>query len=758
MWQALAGKQPRTFIVALAPPTKPVWVAAKRELMATAHADIALEQSWDELPLMQVHATSLEAATELVERDEVAAAYDVEQFELTDAESFPLIDQPAAAAAGDIGAGTSVAILDTGTKYTLPDFGSCTAPGVPAATCKVAYAQDFAADDGSLDDNGHGTNVAGITVGVAPGAKILALDVFTGESAYNTDIISAINWSIANQATYHIAAMNLSLGGGLSTTPCSADPLGIALAGARSAGIAPVVASGNGGSSNSLSSPGCAPAAISVGAVYDSNINGIQYASCTDATTAADKITCFSNSASFLTLLAPGALITAAGITMAGTSQATPHVAGAIAVLRAAHPTETVDQLVKRLTSTGKPIKDARNSITVPRIDVFAAVNAATPDATAPTGSVTINGGATTTKAASVTLAITATDNASGVATMCVTTTTACTTFATYTPTKTFSLAATNGRQTVTVFLRDVAGNTSTVATSPTASIVLDTVAPTNGTLTATPGNSENTLEWTGFADATSGIATYKVVGAASATAPACTATALYTGTAASFTHASIANGTTYSYRVCAIDVAGNISTGAIASAAPRPEFNPPTGTLTIPELTKTAAIAVTLAATDDTKVATMCLSEAATCTAYIAYAATTTFKLAAGDGAHTVHAWFRDTWGNTSAATSASTKLDTTAPTAVTLNATPASSAIVMSWTTAADVTSGMAGYRLVGAAGTTPPAASCGAGTMLYTGTSTTFTHVVAAKATWSYRLCALDNVGNISVGTTKTATAAQ
>lgn len=50
----------------------------------------------------------------------------------------------------------------TGLDYTHPVFGPCTAPGVPAA-CKVVHMADLtAANDGSLDDMAHGTNVAGI--------------------------------------------------------------------------------------------------------------------------------------------------------------------------------------------------------------------------------------------------------------------------------------------------------------------------------------------------------------------------------------------------------------------------------------------------------------------------------------------------------------------------------------------------------------------------------------------------------------------
>ena len=145
---------------------------------------------------------------------------------------------------------------------------------------------------------------------------------------------------------------------------------------ARQAGIVPVVASGNNGYVNGVSNPACAPGAVRVGAVYDANVGAKAWGACTDSVTAADRVICFSNSANILTLLAPGSTITAAGISQSGTSQATPHVAGAVGVLRAANafPGDSVDQTISRMRNTGAPVTDPRNGRVTPRLNLGLAV------------------------------------------------------------------------------------------------------------------------------------------------------------------------------------------------------------------------------------------------------------------------------------------------------------------------------------------------------------------------------------------------
>lgn len=66
----------------------------------------------------------------------------------------------------------------------------------------MIYSTDLVANDGSLDDVGHGTNVAAIAARTAPGAKIIMLDIFTKTgstvTARDSDVIGAINWVVDN--------------------------------------------------------------------------------------------------------------------------------------------------------------------------------------------------------------------------------------------------------------------------------------------------------------------------------------------------------------------------------------------------------------------------------------------------------------------------------------------------------------------------------------------------------------------------------
>jgi hypothetical protein len=796
--------------------------------VAALPAGVTAQRRYTHIPVMVLHLSDVPAALALALSPDIWSIEPDVAHEASLSQSLDLIGQPTAEADGFLGAGTSVAVLDTGADWTKSDLGSCTAVATPAATCRVVYAADFATSDSSRDDNGHGTNVSSIVAAVAPGADILALDVFRSDGyGYSSDILAAIDWVIAYQSTYDIASINMSLGSGSYTAACS-GVFASGIASARAAGVSVAVASGNNGYTNAISSPACVAEAVSVGAVYDSNFGGIGWSGCSDTSTAADKVTCFSNSASFLDVLAPGAMITAGGYTMGGTSMAAPHVAGALAVLRGADADATVDEIEARLTDNGVSVTDTRNGLTFPRMDLPSSVSdcvtavsgssiyagatggsgsltvttsagcdwTVTSDASwltlsapggtdsgsvtwtaaantgaartgslslsgrtisalqaadaAPSGTVSVNAGATGTRTTAVTLTLDATDATGGVSTMCVSNTSSCTAWQAYAASLSWTLSSTAGTKTVYAWFRDSYSNTSGAKTD---TITLDTTAPTNGTVTATGSSGQAALSWTGFADSGAGIASYTVVKAASSTAPSsCSGTSVWTGTDTTATVTGLSNGTTYAFRVCATDGAGNLSTGATTTVVPAPEYTAPTGTIVINAgvgWTNSRTSSVTLSASDASGVSYACLSNTATCATWFAMTTTKAWSLSSATGTVTVYGWFKDAYGNISTVTTDTIGMDATKPVNGTVTATGTDGAVALSWTGYSDASAGIASYTAV--YGTSSPA-TCTAGTSAYAGTGTSTSISGLTNGTTYYvRVCATDGAGNLSAGST-------
>jgi uncharacterized repeat protein (TIGR01451 family) len=346
-------------------------------------ADIENLKEYSHLPLRFKRFNSLVGLNRLIARPGVKAVYEDVRLYPVLTSSLPLINQPAVASAGEQGNGTTVAVFDTGIDITNSAFGGCTAVNTPSTTCRVIVSNNVAASPAT--DHSHGTNVSAIVLGVAPQSKIAMLNVFDNTGgASASDVLTALNWAITNKSAYNIVAVNMSLGDtSNNATTCSTFTLNgwasSSITQAKNVGISVAIAAGNSAYTAGLASPACSPDAISVGAVYDSNVGGVSAGVCTDNTTAPDQIACFSNRSNYMTLFAPGAFVTAGGITDTGTSQAAPHVAGAIAVLRSTFPSETLAQTLARLTSTGAPISFISNSTTVtkPRVNLLEAARPA---------------------------------------------------------------------------------------------------------------------------------------------------------------------------------------------------------------------------------------------------------------------------------------------------------------------------------------------------------------------------------------------
>jgi subtilisin family serine protease len=297
-------------------------------------------------------------------------------------------------AEGYAGTGQTVAVVDTGVDQSHPFLSgkivaeACFATPRSGTTsyCPGGVASFVGAGSGrpcSESDLGcwHGTHVAGIatgrygllsatTGGIGHDSNIIAIQVFQRFCdssgcrivAYDSDILRALDHVYSLRTTFNIASVNLSLGGDLYTATCDASlpSYRSVVASLRAANIATVVAAGNNGNAGAISAPGCLSNVISVG-----------------STTKSNTISSFSNSASFLSLLAPGSLIVSSVTggsfgTASGTSMATPHVAGAWAVLKSAKANATVDDVLVALQSKGLPITDPRNGVVKSLIQIGA--------------------------------------------------------------------------------------------------------------------------------------------------------------------------------------------------------------------------------------------------------------------------------------------------------------------------------------------------------------------------------------------------
>jgi len=674
------------------------------------------------------------------------------------AESLPVIGQDEAESRGADGAGTAVAVLDSGVDYTRAAFGSCAAAGAPG--CVVAYAMDAAASDGVPDTSPyHGTNVAGIVHGVAPSASILAYDVGSSSSFSGSAILLAIDDVIDRRDIYNTVAMNMSFGSGAYATDCDADSyLTAPIETARAAGILSVASSGNSASSTKIGSPGCVSSAVGVGATWDmASSSSYTFSNCVATGITVDKIACFSNSNGMVDILAPGAVSTAAGVSMTGTSQAAPHVAGAVAALWSATPAASADAVFNALVNSGPEVLDARNGLYFRRLDVGAAAAglADGDDQSGPTGTVSINGGSPYTRLTTAVLTLSASDPA-GVSEVCVDTDLSCKSWGVYRTTKSVTLATGDGEKKVYAWFEDALGNRTLEPVTDT--IIFDRTAPRNPTLTATAATGAVALSWSGATDALSGVAGYKIVYSTSTTPTACTAgTSLGTTSSTSYTHTGLSSSKTYRYRVCPIDGAGNTGTGVAASKKPLAESTTPTLSLSINSgatYTRSRAVTVGINGADDVGLSQVCLSNSTTCATWTTYATSKSWTLATTSTPMTVYGWVKDTSGNVSAMATETILLDTSRPTDGSLAATAATGSVALSWSGFTDVGAGVASVKVVASTSGSPDSA-CATGTTIYSGTASSYTHSGLTNGrTVYYRACPVDGVGNVGLGVTASA----
>ncbi|WP_371825368.1 S8 family peptidase [Paenibacillus soyae] len=249
-----------------------------------------------------------------------------------------------------------VGVIDTGVDFNHPDLRHSLLRGINLLNrSKMPY-----------DDNGHGTHIAGTIaaanqmqgmIGVAPRAIIAPVKAFDHNgSAFVSDIILGIEWCVRNG----IDVINMSFG--MKTR--SKALLG-AVTNAYNSGVIIVASSGNDGKLRSVDYPARYPQTISVG-----------------ATNRLRRVAPFSNRGPYIDIYAPGDKIMSAWLRgnyneMSGTSMATSHVSGAIALLLSLRPGLTPGDIKAIMKRSMQPLRSSKTRRSVGELDVLRMLQAA---------------------------------------------------------------------------------------------------------------------------------------------------------------------------------------------------------------------------------------------------------------------------------------------------------------------------------------------------------------------------------------------
>jgi subtilisin family serine protease len=310
-------------------------------------------------------------------------------------QSVPLLGAPVAWDAGYTGAGQLVAVIDSGVDTSHPFLQN----SVTVEACFSGYLGETVCPNGLKEQHGagaaapcenmngcsHGSHVAGIVAGnnpslhgVARDAKIIALQVASGDNDadycgdeptpcmtfWDADILKAMDYvyDLKKNQGYAVAAVNMSLGGeDKFTSTCDNEypEYRNAINWLHGISVATIVASGNESYKDGLTAPACFSRAVSVGSVCDTQNSA-------DCQLGEGELAGSSNVASYISLLAPGAMITSSipgtsYATWTGTSMAAPHVAGAWAIMKQRNPNASVSDILNELRNNGDLLSDHRD-------------------------------------------------------------------------------------------------------------------------------------------------------------------------------------------------------------------------------------------------------------------------------------------------------------------------------------------------------------------------------------------------------------
>ncbi|WP_057776608.1 S8 family serine peptidase [Cytobacillus dafuensis] len=337
---------------------KPSPAGSKKDMVLESANGVALKVSKSEAETFweAIDDDSFSAATEPVLAGGIEKVWLDKQVQVTLEKSVSQIGAPIAWEAGYDGKGVKVAVLDTGIDPNHPDVKGT-----------IIEEKNFTDDPDSVDHHGHGTHVAstiagsgtasgGKLKGVAPGAELLIGKVLSNDGkGPESGVIAAMDWAVKEGAD----VVSMSLG---NPTPSDGtDPVSQALNNlSETSDTLFVVAAGNDGSGKkTVGSPGVAEKALTVGAVDKTGV----------LAPFSSRGPVINNYRVKPEIMAPGVGIVAARATGTymgtavdanytaanGTSMATPHIAGAAAILKQRHPDWSADRIKQVLIGTAKP-------------------------------------------------------------------------------------------------------------------------------------------------------------------------------------------------------------------------------------------------------------------------------------------------------------------------------------------------------------------------------------------------------------------
>ncbi|MFG2559119.1 S8 family serine peptidase [Streptomyces sp. NPDC048496] len=262
------------------------------------------------------------------------------------------IGAPAAWDKGYDGKGVKVAVLDTGADLNHPDLSA-----------RISESQSFVPGEAVQDGHGHGTHVSstvggsgaasdGAEKGVAPGADLLVGKVLAnGGYGDESWIIAGMEWAVDHGAK----VVSMSLGSGAPSD--GTDPMSQAVNRLTDeSGALFVIAAGNSGSEATIGSPGAADEALTVAAVDSADKRASFSSQGPRYGDYALKPDIAAPGVGVLAAKAGGTAATGWYTSMSGTSMATPHVAGAAAILAQEHPDWKARELKDALMSSSKEL------------------------------------------------------------------------------------------------------------------------------------------------------------------------------------------------------------------------------------------------------------------------------------------------------------------------------------------------------------------------------------------------------------------